>query len=628
MLSNRLTIGCGAFVLLCSVACGEHPHQLPESGAPSQPEPVSTFAAQKSWPICELLGPDAMRPGVYGSDLGMTAPIPNGPSEATSLAMLFGDTWAGDQSVCTYPVTKSDDLQATLPLQRPAILTPGAPSAAASGACSQLQYTQDDPSTFRPMRLFPDATSRDDSRVIDTSMLRTPAAAFSDGQHLFGMFIRQVQATCSASSDCPSGMLCSDDPAFSSPHPLGSCQPHVGLTDDAAPVLCLQDAGCSVPATCQALTGGVCLMPSAFPAADGGGPTWYSDDPRRAVAQPIYIASSFWPDRREDYATGALFVTNKFTNISARAIANFDFDHPENNDYRAGSQTLLVWGRPAWLGTNGFQPLMFLLAQPLANLLAADGSIQWAPKFFAGDAQDNRPQWSDSEVDAQPVYGAADWQEKPEFDVVNQFAVSYVEPLERFVLVYGGGTSDWIATDQATAAMPPIVHPQPTPGSMYMRSAKHPFGQLDASADPTQAWSDPVLLLSADEMKQYIACNDAGPSQQPCAVSPDANRPYDLVRLLDGLSTAPSPDQALAIGAMCLAGGLTLDAMYDAGDDSGGHLYGANVIDTWTQDVTDQVSGLSAGEHAVELYWNVSTWNPYSVVLVKSEVHGSNASVR
>jgi hypothetical protein len=46
-----------------------------------------------------------------------------------------------------------------------------------------------------------------------------------------------------------------------------------------------------------------------------------------------------------------------------------------------------------------------------------------------------------------------------------------------------------------------------------------------------------------------------------------------------------------------------------------GRLYGANIIDEWTADVTRE-----AGEPAAEIYWNVSTWNPYRVALFKTEL--------
>ena len=50
-----------------------------------------------------------------------------------------------------------------------------------------------------------------------------------------------------------------------------------------------------------------------------------------------------------------------------------------------------------------------------------------------------------------------------------------------------------------------------------------------------------------------------------------------------------------------------------------GRLYGVNVIDEWTADVT-QEAATRPGERVAEIYWNASTWNPYRVVLAKTQL--------
>ena len=48
----------------------------------------------------------------------------------------------------------------------------------------------------------------------------------------------------------------------------------------------------------------------------------------------------------------------------------------------------------------------------------------------------------------------------------------------------------------------------------------------------------------------------------------------------------------------------------------GGNLYGANIIDAMTR-----TSRAESGRGpAVDVFWNVSTWHPYSVVLVKTHI--------
>jgi hypothetical protein len=42
-----------------------------------------------------------------------------------------------------------------------------------------------------------------------------------------------------------------------------------------------------------------------------------------------------------------------------------------------------------------------------------------------------------------------------------------------------------------------------------------------------------------------------------------------------------------------------------------GRLYAPLVVDAWTE---------ARGPNAADIYWNVSTWNPYEIVLMKSRV--------
>jgi hypothetical protein len=43
-----------------------------------------------------------------------------------------------------------------------------------------------------------------------------------------------------------------------------------------------------------------------------------------------------------------------------------------------------------------------------------------------------------------------------------------------------------------------------------------------------------------------------------------------------------------------------------------GFLYGPNIFDAWT---TPREAG-----KAVDVYWNVSTWNPYQTVLLRTRI--------
>lgn len=125
--------------------------------ANSQPAPVPSGVVACSWGLCSLLGPRAHNPGVYGGDLGFTADDPAHAGSDGRLAILFGDTWARPVDACQYPVTKSDDLLASLPRKRPESLLAGSPTGAERSACKTLNYSlasPNDVTSWPRLRLF------------------------------------------------------------------------------------------------------------------------------------------------------------------------------------------------------------------------------------------------------------------------------------------------------------------------------------------------------------------------------------------------------------------------------------------------------------------------------------------
>jgi hypothetical protein len=590
-----------------------------------------------SWDLCPWVGPSAQRPGIFGTDLGFTVSLPSASDAPDQLALLFGDTWASAADACNYPVLKSDDLAARIPAQRPASLTPGQPMAATTDACSSLQYTLNDASdntSWRRIRVFPDASSHADDQVLDTSMLRTPLTAWSDGTHTFSIFIRDQFKRCAVNSDCPTAMACTQDPSYQGKH-IGGCQPQISLSSDAPPSFCRDDSDCSSPTLCTDLDQGLCVATEPFKVQRDGqnlNPSWYADDPRNGEASILYVASAFWPERPEDYATGFQFVTNKFTNVTARTVKHFDPQQPENSDYTPGNETLLVWGRAAFKGLDGFQALPFLLYQPLNGLIDdSTGAIAWAPKYFAGYDDTGDPSWSNVEADAQPLYGVDEnlvqqsgqwtwnWQ-SPEFDYVNQMTTTWAAPLKQWVMIYGGETP--ATSDPSDGKRPPPTYPQSVPGAVYMRSAPHPFGRAHASDALAQSFGAARPLLAPTTMKDQLACDSDIKSSDRCTA--DLNgQPGNLLSTLAGFAASLSPGDFISASAKCVAGTAALGAQYSVGDDSAGHLYGSAIIEPWTQDVTGALPDAAKDDPAVEIYWNVSTWNPYQVRLVKTQLRAS-----
>ena len=237
------------------------------------------------------------------------------------LAVLFGDTWSDAGDACQYPVTPADDLQATLPRQRPEPI---------EDACASLEYAVDDPAdptSWRRMRLFEDEAARAAETPLETGGLRTPVAAWTTGDDassaLYGLFSRGDLAPCDATADCPTGMLCSND-AEAGATPLGKCTQTVDLGEDPMPQVCRNDDDCGTASTCNLEVSAMCVTTNAFTAQHGEqqvAPTWYRDDARLGAAQTMYVARAALAERPEDYVIEHRFVTRRFVNAVARTIA-------------------------------------------------------------------------------------------------------------------------------------------------------------------------------------------------------------------------------------------------------------------------------------------------------------------
>lgn len=553
------------------------------------------------WPLCPLLGPSTDREAVFGTDLGFSV----WPDDDERMPILFGDTFAEAAEICAFPIAPSDDLQATLPAERPRELEPGIPTPEAARACDTLEYdvAQDsEPPHFRPLRLFPDASSRDADAVIDTGPFRTPAAAFSDGEHTFTIFTRGDTLACETHADCPSGTECSAETSYTRA-PVGLCSP---IFEGTLPPLCDGDEDCASPTTCEPT--GLCVATRPH---RGEGEDEYEVEPHHGVLQTLYVASDAWPDQPDDFAIGAHFASNRFVNASARSVAHFDPDDPSRNDYRPGAHTLLVWGRRAFFGTHGYAALPYLFYQPLEGLIDDAGAIAWAPRFFAGLDASGEPTWSEHEADAQPIY------EGREFDLVSHMTIAWVEPLERWVMLYGGSLPAWLILDPETGEPFETSVAQPEPGAIHARLGRHPWSEPEGAG----AWSEPFPLLTRERAAEYLACDPDAPGALPgCSAERDSNRP--LERLLAAVDFDALLDDPGAVTSACLSGETLITAEYELSGDASGHLYGVNILDAWTQAIDDgEADGEADGERrAAELYWNVSAWNPYQVVLIKSRI--------
>ena len=104
-----------------------------------------------------------------------------------------------------------------------------------------------------------------------------------------------------------------------------------------------------------------------------------------AEAYYLHIAERVGPAA---YISRAMFLTNKYLNLTARTVRAFDPDDPDASDYRPGRSALLAWGRPAFddetVGGAGEAPPYFLY-HPLPFELSGD-RIAFAPRYLTGIA--------------------------------------------------------------------------------------------------------------------------------------------------------------------------------------------------------------------------------------------------
>ncbi|HKU39820.1 MAG TPA: hypothetical protein VJR89_16790 [Polyangiales bacterium] len=609
------------------LACVHDDREL--RAAQKDPARSPSGLVSRSQGLCSLIGPHTRNPGIWGADLGYTART----RDSKKLEMLFGDTWASPVDGCQYPGDSSNDLQASLPVERPAEF--------AAGDCKLLEYEraeQRDPTSWPHIRLFSSASARAGDRDLDLSGLRTPIAAFSDGDRMLALFQRLEPAECSVQADCPSGMSCSSEPGYSGPK-VGECSRLIDIMpDDAGPDYCRDENDCVPGSSCDPLRRGVCMTLRPFDAETPRGrvaPSWYRDDPKRALSSVVYVGAAIWPERPSHYATIARFKTNRFQNAAARTVAYFDPEHPEWNDYSPGHHTLLVWGRNNFVENSGAQALPFLLYVPLDELRGSPESVVWKPRFFAGYNAEGAPKWSEVESDARPIYGdrahftqtgkdTLAWSE-PEFDSVAQMALSWVAPLSRWVMFYGGDLPAFMVLDPSTGHARKPVHKQRATGAIHMRVSPHPWGPARAGAGEL-GWSSAEPVLTRELAAPYLACGSEGPSDLPgCHQSDDGFRPFVLLgALADAAWQAPAPG-FFDVAKRCVVGELARQFQETLSGNPIGRLYAPNIIDEWTQEVTDDADR-ARNVRSVELYWNVSTWNPYQVALFKTRLSAGPGS--
>jgi hypothetical protein len=437
----------------------------------------------------------------FGTDLGFTYEL-NG-----TVTMLFGDTW---QRIDICPLQVNDDSLATL--QLPADDWPGftARQSLPDAECPELTFALDAAGTsFAPIEL-----RRWDGVPVPLGPLNTPLAGFHDGQREWAVFIVGGGQPCAADA------ATNADPCPTDLSPQGA------------------DLACGLVGNRPR-----CLDPTSTKRGAG------------SQAYYLHVAERVGPT---SYVSRAMFLTNKYLNLTARAVRSFDPNDSRERDYHTGTGALLVWGRPGFEDQNreGEAPPYFMYHQlPFER----DGDqIVFRPRYLIGAAAGNLD-FSSSQADAAPLYTG-------ELEPVNQAAVSFIAPLSRWLMIYSGSVVDFNDPDNTGGQS------QPVRGAMYARLAPDPWGP----------WTDATPVLTEEQVAQDMVCGQRAPAG--CLPPPDP------------------PIRPLCIEAVDPRGG--------------GALYGANIIDSLTR----RVRAETGRGPAADVFWNLSTWHPYSVVLVRTHI--------
>lgn len=512
--------------------------------------------------IAGYYGPDYSSQDFYSGDLGL--PV----AERETLHVLFGDSWVSTlvRTIDPDANVDADDAIATLSLR-------DFPDAAAVETWLAQHPASIEPRTKQRFGSPPPLTL-----ALNASGKATPLRQVRDGQALTSGMGSTPSAGWSNNAADPAAsalfgvffrnanLECSEGAC---PGSL-TCDTGLGLCSDARfsniSLPCVIGSTRMNCGECRAAAGGgMCLdtQSSVYDAAVARG--------RTAAVAVTHEVGNQVHDMPTRFATQP-WITQRFRNVTARAVAKYepasqahDYSTPKGNE--RGQAGVFLWGRPDFGGLHKQQrdAQLYLAWAPMPEY-AEDGHFRWEPRFFSGLDADGAPQLVTDEAAAQPLdLDLAQPGEQPEelIDAVGQMSVVYLPKLNRWLMLYGGNLQTTYAgliyADETS------LIDQSTLGPIYMRSAEQPWGP----------WTSPVPFAEAGD-----------PQALTGLYAPDGG----ILR-----STACTSPQ-------CIMSEIILS--------ENGWLYAPNIVEPW----------LAESDSGIDILWHVSTWNPYQVVLLKTQL--------
>ncbi|MFI5307170.1 MAG: hypothetical protein ACHQ53_07460, partial [Polyangiales bacterium] len=387
-----------------------------------------------------LVGPKAVHPlgglHLYGTDLGFSY------EHQGNLFLMFGDTLPTPDDICNEQ--HNDDTIASIPKEF-------------AGSVPEVTFTtqQDSPDDFVPIQLMRGTES------LKLGFGQAPLTAWSDGGHVYAVFQRLELTHCGDTGDAPS---CPLDDGFVCSSRIGQCQPYF---NGVIPPLCNVETGKGCFATQQ------CTNSTAESCVDTGSSQYDGtvEGEIAAVAENMDIGVQR-DDGSQLFDQVLAFSTNKFISVTSRTVAKLGDlgDH----DYGPGQGDLLLWGRPRYSADGTREARLYLMAHALPLELDDAGKLRFEPRYFAGaDPDTDEPRWSSRQSDAKPLAmdGVNDGDPHEALHIVNHSAITWLPaPIEKWVMLYGGGLSDLLVLDPAGSRY------APAPGAIMIRFADHPWG--------------------------------------------------------------------------------------------------------------------------------------------------------
>jgi hypothetical protein len=317
--------------------------------------------------------------------------------------------------------------------------------------------------------------------------------------------------------------------------------------------------------------------------------------------------------------------------------SSFVFD-PNSRNYAPATgvgavadEKVLLWGRPGYLGNKaaGRGAKLYFAINDMPRWHAT-GDVGWAPKYYAGGSS-SAPTFSTNPGAALPVKfrvsadpNNSSTTENDTFDWIGQMSIAWVPPLNKWVMFYGGDAfpmHDRVVNGTRRPHDPYLfnalfgVDPASVPNLAFhansaisFRTADHPWGPWSVPQDLFPRNTAEALQLYALGVPDQSGVHPGGVFRHPgCAESANALCMHHEQFFADTTQLQPFADfVSLFLDQQTLQTLGPPHVVFNYG-----YAYGPNIVEPWImQDPNDA--------NRVIMQWNVSTWNPYQVILVQT----------